>query len=77
MPTSHLRWEIWKVEGFFVNLFPVVSDFAEAPLSHLRCQLSTRHALRVPFQGSLIKASPLGEGNRRQAVEGFFRKSFA
>ena len=31
----------------------VGEDFTEAPLSHLRCQLSTRHALRVPFQGSL------------------------
>ena len=31
----------------------VGEDFPEAPLSHLRCQLSTRHALRVPFQGSL------------------------
>ena len=48
------------VEGYFVNLFPVASDSTEVPLSHLRCQLSTRHALRVPFQGSLIKASPLG-----------------
>ena len=48
------------VEGYFVNLFPVVSDSMEAPLSHLRCQLSTRHALRVHFQGSMIKASPLG-----------------
>ena len=40
----------------------VVRGFTEVPFSHLRCQLSTRHALRVPFQGSLIKASLKGRG---------------
>ena len=55
----------------------VGEDFPEAPLSHLRCQLSTRHALRVPFQGSLIKASPERGGEPPQVVEGFFVKSFS
>ena len=36
------------VEGFLWNLLFDVKEFTEAPLSHLRCQLSTRHALRVP-----------------------------
>ena len=39
---------------FLWNLLLDVSGFTEVPLSHLRCQLSTRHALRVPFQGSLF-----------------------
>ena len=34
------------------NLLRDVRGYTEVPLSHLRWQLSTRHALRVPFQGS-------------------------
>ena len=41
-------------------------------------------AVTAPLKGSLYtkgvpdnKASPLGEGNRRQTVEGFFVESFA
>ena len=36
-------------------------DFQEAPLSHLRCQLSTRHALRVPYRGAYISKGSLVE----------------
>ena len=40
------------------------------------CQLSTRHALRVPFQGSLKKASLEKGGGPAKLVEGFFCKIF-
>ena len=70
-PLSTRETAVRRWRGSFVNLFPVVSDSTEVPLSHLRCQLSTRHALRVPFQGSLIKASPERGGEPPQAVEGF------
>ena len=56
------------VEGYFVNLFPVVSDSMEAPLSHLRCQL--------PFQESLIKASPERGGEPPAGGGGVLREIF-
>ena len=39
----------------------VGEDFPEAPLSHLRCQLSTRHALRVPYKGAYISKGRLNK----------------
>ena len=42
--------------GVLVKSFTHVSGFAEeTPQSAYGCQLSTRHALRVPFQGSLLR----------------------
>ena len=38
------------------NLLLDVRGFTEVPFSHLRCQLSTRHALRVPFQESFPRS---------------------
>ena len=55
MPTSHLRWKVWKVEGFFVNLFPVASDSTEVPLSQAY-GLPAQHKARPSgaLKGSLI-----------------------
>ena len=65
-----IAFERWR--GSVWNLLLNVRGVTEAPLSHLRCQLSTRHALRVPFQGSpihekaRIKKPPLKrEGDQR------------
>ena len=50
------------------NLLLVVKDLRDDPsVKPAACQLSTRHALRVPFQGNLnVKKPPLkGEGDQR------------
>ena len=42
--------------GVLLKSFTPVSDFTEGtPQSAYGCQLSTRHALRVLFQGSLLR----------------------
>ena len=51
-------------------------DYEITPQSACGCQLSTRHALRVPFQGSLKKASLEKGGGPAKLVEGFFCKIF-
>ena len=78
MPTSHLRWKVWKVEGFFVNLFPVASDSTEVPLSQaygLPAQHKARPAGALSGEPEKIASLEKG-GGPAKLVEGFFVKSF-
>ena len=59
------------------NLFLVVRGFTEVPFSHLRCQLSTRHALRVPFQGSFSRSIIRPQIFRKQKSRGGQRATVA
>ena len=59
------------------NLLLVVRGFTEVPFSHLRCQLSTRHALRVPFQGSFSRSIIRPQIFRKQKSRGGQRATVA
>ena len=59
------------------NLLLVVLGFTEVPFSHLRCQLSTRHALRVPFQGSFSRSIIRPQIFRKQKSRGGQRATVA